>query len=204
MPEEVRKLDNKKCLVFIRGFDPILDGKYVPFNHPMFPVTADGDGEPYIHVPAKTGERTEPFFSILSEHDMKYYREQKEKGEPVYIDSLSYEEFCMLGQQDLEKRFMELDEEIQKEKYREEQQTQVLYEEEMSELEAQHKDGAGEMAEEEDSVFYRLIHMPFTKEQKAEVKRAMDVHVPMNVILSYFYPDTPVTQMMEIRRKYEE
>ena len=204
MPEEVRKLDNKKCLVFIRGFDPILDGKYVPFNHPMFPVTADGDGEPYIHVPAKTGERTEPFFSILSEHDMKYYREQKEKGEPVYIDSLSYEEFCMLGQQDLEKRFMELDEETQKEKYREEQQTQVLYEEEMSELEAQHKDGAGEMAEEEDSVFYRLIHMPFTKEQKAEVKRAMDVHVPMDVILSYFYPDTPVTRMMEIRRKYEE
>ena len=79
-----------------------------------------------------------------------------------------------------------------------------MYEEEMSELEAQQKEGAREVTEEEDSVFYRLIHMPFTKEQKAEVKRAMDVHVPMDVILSYFYPDTPVTQMMEIRRKYEE
>nr|WP_330364906.1 hypothetical protein [Roseburia hominis] len=24
-PDEVRKLDNKKCIIFIRGFDPIMD-----------------------------------------------------------------------------------------------------------------------------------------------------------------------------------
>lgn len=47
------------------------------------------------------------------------------------------------------------------------------------------------------------MHMSFTKEQKAELQRAMDVRVPKDIILSYFYPDTPVTRMMEIRRQYE-
>jgi len=27
-PSEVRKVDNKKCLIFIKGFDPIYDDKY--------------------------------------------------------------------------------------------------------------------------------------------------------------------------------
>ena len=40
-PDEVRKLDNKKCIIFIRGFDPIMDNKFIPFNHPMFNQTAD-------------------------------------------------------------------------------------------------------------------------------------------------------------------
>ena len=47
-PDEVRKLDNKKCIIFIRGFDPIMDNKFIPFNHPMFNQTADGKGEPYV------------------------------------------------------------------------------------------------------------------------------------------------------------
>ena len=48
-PDEVRKLDNKKCIIFIRGFVPIMDNKFIPFNHPMFNQTADGKGEPYFH-----------------------------------------------------------------------------------------------------------------------------------------------------------
>jgi type IV secretory pathway TraG/TraD family ATPase VirD4 len=43
-PDEVRKMDNKKCLIFICGFDPILDNKYNPSKHPVFSQTADGDG----------------------------------------------------------------------------------------------------------------------------------------------------------------
>ena len=35
-PDEVRKLDNKKCIIFIRGFDPIMDNKFIPFGHPAF------------------------------------------------------------------------------------------------------------------------------------------------------------------------
>lgn len=43
----------------------------------------------------------------------------------------------------------------------------------------------------------------FCKEQLSEVQRAMLVHMPKDVILSYFYPETPVTKMMEIRKRYE-
>lgn len=49
----------------------------------------------------------------------------------------------------------------------------------------------------------RMLHWHFTMEQKEELKRAMAVRVPKNVILSYFYPETSVAKMMEIRREYE-
>lgn len=54
-----------------------------------------------------------------------------------------------------------------------------------------------------DSISYRLFHWKFTVEQKEGVKRAMAVRVPKEVILSYFYPETSVVRMMEIRRRYE-
>lgn len=56
---------------------------------------------------------------------------------------------------------------------------------------------------EADSISYRMFHWEFTVEQKEEVKRAMAVRVPKEVILSYFYPKTSVVRMMEIRRRYE-
>ena len=55
----------------------------------------------------------------------------------------------------------------------------------------------------EDSISYRMLHWHFTMEQKEELKRAMAVGVPKNVILSYFYPEISVAKMMEIRREYE-
>ena len=54
-----------------------------------------------------------------------------------------------------------------------------------------------------DSTSYRLFHWKFSVEQKEEIKRAMAVRVPKEVILSYFYPETSVVRMMEIRRRYE-
>lgn len=48
-PDEVRKLDNKKCLIFIRGFDPIMDNKFNPFQHPAFSQTEDGGAPSYVH-----------------------------------------------------------------------------------------------------------------------------------------------------------
>lgn len=54
-----------------------------------------------------------------------------------------------------------------------------------------------------DSISYRMFHWKFTVEQKEEVKRAMAVRVPKEVILSYFYPETSVARMMEIRSRYE-
>lgn len=62
---------------------------------------------------------------------------------------------------------------------------------------------AGRKDKAEDSISYRMFHWKFSVEQKEEVKRAMAVRVPKEVILSYFYPETSVVRMMEIRRRYE-
>lgn len=48
-PDEVRMLDNKKSILFIRGERPIIDDKYNTFKHPNFKRTEDGGAEPYIH-----------------------------------------------------------------------------------------------------------------------------------------------------------
>lgn len=192
MPDEVRKMDNKKCLIFIRGFDPILDDKFSPFGHPMFAQSADGEGEPYVRVRNSVSEDsvTEPAFTILNDKALSYYEELQKKGEQVYIDKLSYEEFLLLGQVDLKKRFMDMDEAQTVEEFHEEQAKELMY-------------AQDEKEEASNNIPYRLMHMSFTKEQKAELQRAMDVRVPKDIILSYFYPDTPVTRMMEIRRQYE-
>ena len=49
MPDEVRLLDNKYALLFIRGERPIKDLKYDILKHPNIDKTADGKGKPYIH-----------------------------------------------------------------------------------------------------------------------------------------------------------
>ena len=208
-PDEVRKMDNKKCLIFIRGFDPILDNKYNPFGHPVFAQTADGEGEPYEHEPAAEGESAEPGFTILNQKSLAYYEGLKEKGEPVYIDTIPYEEFMLLGQVEMEKRFTDLDEQEQRESLNEDMQLEYAFdvEEDTSDLSAEdaaipESFAAGDTGAA-DSISYRMFHWKFTVEQKEEVKRAMAVRVPKDVILSYFYPETSVVKMMEIRRKYE-
>ncbi len=113
-PDEVRKMDNKKCLIFIRGFDPVLDNKYNPFKHPVFSQTADGEGAPYEHEPAAE-ECTEPGFTILNQKSLAYYEGLKEKGEPVYIDTIPYEDFALLGQMNMEKRFTDMEGQEQQE-----------------------------------------------------------------------------------------
>ena len=42
-PDEVRLLDNKNAVVFIRGERPVIDEKYDLMKHPNFKYTADAD-----------------------------------------------------------------------------------------------------------------------------------------------------------------
>lgn len=55
-PDEVRLLDNKYALLFIRGERPIKDLKYDILKHPNVAFTTDGKGKPYIH--GKTDKAT--------------------------------------------------------------------------------------------------------------------------------------------------
>ena len=48
-PDEVRMLDNRYALLFIRGEHPIMDLKYDIMRHPNVAKTADGGASPYLH-----------------------------------------------------------------------------------------------------------------------------------------------------------
>ena len=67
-PDEVRALDNRYCILFIRGAKPVMDLKYELTEHPAIRYTVDGGGAPYIHhghntTPAIPGT---PFFQVIT------------------------------------------------------------------------------------------------------------------------------------------
>lgn len=48
-PDEVRMLDNRYALLFIRGERPVMDFKYDILKHPNLKLTTDGGAPPYNH-----------------------------------------------------------------------------------------------------------------------------------------------------------
>ena len=48
-PDEVRMMDNRYALLFIRGERPVKDLKFDILKHPLVKETSDGDAEPYLH-----------------------------------------------------------------------------------------------------------------------------------------------------------
>ena len=207
-PDEVRKLDNKKCIIFIRGFDPIIDDKYVPFVHPAFDQTADGKGKPYVHHPSGEKNRSILPCRILSSKAVSYYENLKEKGENVYIDTLSYEEFSVLTDFEMQKRFTDLDEMAQREKLNHEEANELRF---MLEPEEYEKPQATDKSQKKkrkeitgaDTIMNRMMQWQFTKEQKAELEKMMELGIPKAEILAVFYPETDVAEMRKLRQMYQ-
>ena len=48
-PDEVRAMDNRYALLFIRGERPVMDEKYDILRHPNLSRTEDGGAAPYVH-----------------------------------------------------------------------------------------------------------------------------------------------------------
>lgn len=53
-PDEVRKLDNRYALLFIRGASPVMDEKYDLMHHPAISRSSLGGAAPYIHHRSKS------------------------------------------------------------------------------------------------------------------------------------------------------
>ena len=87
-PDEVRMLDNRCALLFIRGELPIMDEKYDILKLPIVSLTTDGSAAPYEHggtehsvatlslagIPAEDipdMEETEPDYELLSDEDIE-------------------------------------------------------------------------------------------------------------------------------------
>lgn len=91
-PDEVRMLDNKYAILFIRGERPILDFKYDIFKHPKFHFTEDGGAKPYLHNEVNKNIASISFLNIpiddIEEFEMS--------------DSDNYE---LLSEEELQKEF---------------------------------------------------------------------------------------------------
>ena len=64
-PDEVRKLDNRYALLFIRGASPVMDEKYDLMHHPAISHSSLGGAAPYIHHGSKPSIYTgRPLFRV--------------------------------------------------------------------------------------------------------------------------------------------
>ena len=142
-PDEARKFDNKKCLIFIRGFDPIVDDKYFTPNHPAFLQSADGEGIPYEHVSSYKNEVSitnndsnssggklkllgTPF-QLLTPQSVKYFEKLESKGENVQIATLTFDEVMIMSEVAMKKEFQSVDEKEQLRKATEESGNEIVY-----------------------------------------------------------------------------
>lgn len=91
-PDELRKIDSRKCILFIRGFDPILDAKINSRKHPLWDqmceaakgelfdarierlrkTSTDGEGQKSPYVDAAQLARLE----LLEKREQKHYKEE--------------------------------------------------------------------------------------------------------------------------------
>lgn len=97
-PDEVRLLDNKYAILFVRGERPIKDLKYDILKHPNVKYTTDGNAKAYKHgrttnatatieidynvenYEFKDIEEIKDNYEIISSEDMDLYLEKERKG----------------------------------------------------------------------------------------------------------------------------
>ena len=89
-PDEVRMLDNKYALLFIRGERPIQDLKYDILHHPNVSLTTDGGAPAYKH-----GEDTRSIASMEFSFDPKLIKEAEKIGADNH-------DFILLSEEELE------------------------------------------------------------------------------------------------------
>lgn len=188
-PDEVRNMSNKKCLIFIKGFNPIFDDKYIPFRHKNFSQTEDGGGKAYVHDPSLNKGSLRPV-KLLSEKQINDIKEYKKENEVVHIMDMSLEEIMMLDD------------------------TKRLYFENSNESESSSDEGSAKtisrtdilenMSEQElmDEITNRMCMMDFSREQIEEITKSLDAHMKLSILLSYLYPTTSAEEMAKKRNEH--
>ena len=95
-PDEVRMLDNRYALLFIRGERPVQDFKYDILKHPNVALTTDGGASPYVH-----GEDTRSIAAISIDTQLP--------ENAVEIDEATHDYVILTGEE-LEEKLNELEE----------------------------------------------------------------------------------------------
>lgn len=95
-PDEVRMLDNRKALLFIRGELPVCDDKFDILTHPLVSRTPDGGGLPYVHG------GTEQAVASIRVDDWQWGPDEE-----IPAADLSEQKFELLSSEELEAIIME-------------------------------------------------------------------------------------------------
>ncbi len=93
-PDEVRMLDNKYALLFIRGERPVQDLKYDILKHPNVKDTTDGQGENYVHG-----------FDDYSNYELFY-----DDFEDINVEDLSEVDVDIYSSEEIEEYLLKLEE----------------------------------------------------------------------------------------------
>ena len=86
-PDEVRTLDNRYALLFIRGEMPIQDEKYDILKHPNLSKTTDGNAAPYLHGTDSLS------FATFMVHRLEGANADEEKPNYIFLSSDEINEF---------------------------------------------------------------------------------------------------------------
>jgi len=112
-PDEVRMLDNRYALLFIRGERPIMDEKYDIMRHPNVAGTADGKADVFRHGAVTKSAATFSYdedismeklveMMILPDMASMSKTELEETARQIFADGIQYE---LLSENDLEKLY---------------------------------------------------------------------------------------------------
>ena len=93
--DEVRLLDNRYALLFIRGERPVMDFKYDILKHPAVRLTTDGQADPYIH-----GEPWDAGSTIELVHDPEQIAMA---AESIQIPEVIESDYVLLSEEEVEK-----------------------------------------------------------------------------------------------------
>ena len=94
-PDEVRMLDNRYALLFIRGERPVMDLKYDILKHPSVRLTTDGQADPYLH-----GEPWDAGSFIELVYDPEIIEASAENAQVIELPKTDY---VLLSEEDVEK-----------------------------------------------------------------------------------------------------
>ena len=96
--DEVRMIDNRYAILFIRGERPVMDLKYDILKHPDVRMTTDGQADAYVH-----GEPWDANSSIELVFDPELLREATENAKLIELPETDY---VLLSEIDVEKEYL--------------------------------------------------------------------------------------------------
>lgn len=106
-PGEVKRLDRKKCLIFMEGQYPIMDWKNLPFNTEVWKESERLAGkEGYKHPvrvvynPKTMTYRTilnKSKFQVIDKKDLEFYKEAEKTDKSIKVCEVNEEDFLYLN-----------------------------------------------------------------------------------------------------------